>query len=118
MNTTLWTIQGILAIIFTASGSIIMLLPKEKSAAKLSWVNEYSDNTRLFICLSKIAGAAGLILPLWLNILPVLTPIAALGLATIMVLAMAYHIRKKEFKDVPATLLFMALALFIAYNRF
>jgi len=118
MNTTLWIIQGILATVFTASGLIIMLLPKEKLASKLSWVNEYSNGKRYFICASKIVGAIGLIVPLYLNILPILTPIAALGLAMIMVLAMSYHFRKKEYKDVPATVLFLALSLFVAYNRF
>jgi len=118
MNTTLWIIQGILATVFTASGLIIMLLPKEKLTSKLSWVNEYSNGMRYFICSSKIAGAIGLIVPMHLNILPILTPIVALGIAMIMVLAMAYHVRKKEYKDVPATVLFLALSLFVAYNRF
>ena len=118
MNTILWIIQGILATVFTLSGLLIMLLPKEKFVSRLSWVNEYSNNMRYFICGSKIAGAIGLILPMLLNILPVLTPIAALGIAAIMILAMAYHIKKKEYKDVPATLLFLALSLFVAFNRF
>jgi hypothetical protein len=55
---------------------------------------------------------------MYFNILPILTPIAALGLATIMGLALAYHIRKKEYKDTPATIIFLALSLFVAYHRF
>jgi hypothetical protein len=118
MNTTVWIIQGALAIVFTTSGLIILLVPKEKLANKLTWINEYSDNMRYFICLSKIAGAIGLILPMLLGIIPILTPIAALGIATIMVLAMSYHLKKKEYKDLPANILFLAFALFVAYNRF
>jgi hypothetical protein len=118
MNTALWIIQGILAAVFTTSGIVILLLPKKTLSAKLSWVKEYSDTKRYLICTAKIMGAIGLILPMHFNILPILTPIAAIGLAIVMVLAMAYHFHKKEYKDVPATILFLVLTLFVAYNRF
>jgi hypothetical protein len=117
MNTTLWIIQGILATVFFSSGLIIYLL-KNKLGQKLSWLNEYSPKMVLFICSSKIVGALALILPMYFNILPILTPIAALGIATIMILAIAYHFRKKEYTDLPATIIFLALSLFVAYNRF
>ena len=117
MNTTSWIIQGILATVFTLSGTIIYLF-KDKLKSKLSWLTEYSPNMVLFICVSKIIGAMGLILPMYFNVLPILTPIAALGLASIMMLAMAYHFRKKECKDLPATIIFWALSLFVAYNRY
>ncbi|TRX37390.1 DoxX family protein [Flavobacterium sp. ZT3R18] len=117
MNTTLWIIQGILATVFSLSGLIIYLL-KNKLASKLSWLNEYSPNMVLFICTSKIVGALGLILPVYFKVLPILTPIAGFGLATIMILAIAYHFRKKEYKDLPAAILFLALSLFVAFNRF
>lgn len=118
MNTTVWIIQGIVATALASSGLIIMMVSKEKLAAKLSWVKEYSDGTRYFICSSKILGAIGLILPMYLNILPILTPIAASCIAVFMLLAMRYHFIKKEYKDVPATIIFLALAIFIAYQRF
>lgn len=115
MTTTI--IEGILATVFTLSGTIIYLF-KNKLKNKLSWLTAYSPSMVLFICITKVIGALGLILPTYFNVLPILTPIAALGLATIMILAMAYHIRKKEYKDLPATIIFLALSLFVAYNRF
>ena len=118
MNTTLWITQGILATVFFTSGFVIILLPKEKLAKKLSWVKEFPDWLRYFICSSKINGAIGLILPMFLNILPILTPLAACGIALIMTLAMGYHLRKKEYKDVPATVIFLGLSVFVAVNRF
>lgn len=118
MNTALWTIQGLVAITLTASGVIILALPKEKLAQKLSWVNKYSDGMRYFICISKILGAIGLIVPMYFNFVPVLTPIAACFIALFMIFAMRYHFITKEYKDVPATIIFFVLALFIAYNRF
>jgi len=118
MNTTLWIIQGIVATALIASGLIIMLMPKEKLSSKLSWVETYSNGMRYFICSSKILGGIGLILPMYLNILPILTPIAACFIALFMLLAMRYHISHKEYKDIPATVIFFALALIIAYFRF
>lgn len=118
MNTILWSIQGIVATALTVSGVIIMALPKEKLAKKLSWVNEYSNGMRYFICISKILGAIGLILPVYLNILPILTPIAACFIALIMLLAFRYHIIHKEYRDIPATVIFFILSVFIAYNLF
>lgn len=117
MNTTLWVLQGILATVFTASGMVILLF-KDKLKNRLSWLADYPPGMVTFICISKILGAAGLILPVRTGILPVLTPIAALGLATIMLLAFLYHVRKHEYKDLPATILFFGMALLVAIGRF
>ena len=118
MNTLLWILQVVLAVALTASGTIIMIIPKDKLAGKLSWVSEYTDQMRYFICYSKIAGAIGLILPLYLNILPILTPIAASFIALFMIFAMRYHFLHREYKDLPATIIFLVLSLFIAISRF
>jgi len=117
MKTTLWTLQIILATVMTASGTVILIF-REKLKSKLTWLNEYSMAMVAFICLSKIAGGIGLLVPMLSGILPILTPIAAVGIATIMLLAFSYHIRNKEYKDVPATIIFFAMAAFIAYFRF
>lgn len=118
MNTTLWVIQGLTAAILTGSGVIILTLPKKQLAKKLSWINKYSDGMRYFICISKILGAAGLIVPMYFGFFPILTPIAAYFIALFMIFAMRYHFITKEYKDVPATILFFIAALFIAYHRF
>jgi hypothetical protein len=68
-----------------------------------------------FIGISELAGAAGLILPLASGIAPVLTTLAALGLAIIMVLASIYHLRRKEPPTV--TIVLLLLATFVVYRR-
>lgn len=118
MNTTLWILQGMVATALITSGLIIMFMPKEKLTAKLSWVGAYSNGMINVICTSKIIGGIGLILPMYFNILPVLTPIAAFFIALFMLLAMRYHLLNKEYKDIPATVIFFVLALVIAYFRF
>ncbi|HYG40723.1 MAG TPA: DoxX family protein [Cytophagales bacterium] len=116
METTIWTMQGILAAIFTASG-LYILINTEKLKSKLSWLNAYSPTMVAFICIAKIAGAIGLVLPMLTGILPVLTPLASIGIALIMLLALVYHVRKKEYKDMPATIIFFIMAMFVALYR-
>jgi hypothetical protein len=66
----------------------------------------------------EILGAVGLILPAALDIAPVLVPLAATGLATIMVGAAIVMTRRREFKHVLLNLTYLALAAFVAWGRF
>ena len=49
-----------------------------------------------FIGVMELLGAAGLILPAVTGIAPILTPLAAAGLAVMMLLAAPTHLRRKE----------------------
>jgi len=66
----------------------------------------------------EILGAAGLILPALLDIAPVLVPLAATGLATIMVGAAIVTYRRQEFKHVLVDLAYLAMAAVVAFGRF
>ena len=66
--------------------------------------------------ISEVAGGLGLILPWATGILPMLTPLAALGLAVIMIGATIYH-RQRGERPGPTIVLFV-LALFVAVARF
>ncbi len=71
----------------------------------------------VFIALCEIAGAAGLILPFLTRTAPILTPLAALGLAMIALLAAGFHLGRGEMGELfPAAVLF-ALAAFVAWGR-
>ncbi|MDX2174148.1 MAG: DoxX family protein [Bacteroidota bacterium] len=117
MNTTISVIQATLAIVFFASGAIILIL-KEKLKSKLSWLNFYAPKMVYFICLSKIAGAIGLIIPMLISNTNFLAIISAIGICTIMALAFNYHLKKREYKDMPATILFFILALAVAIYKY
>lgn len=64
-------------------------------------------------------GVIGLILPRLLDIAPVLTPLAAVGLCLVMMGAVTVHFRRHEFKQglglIPT---YLALAAFVAFGRF
>ena len=63
-------------------------------------------------------GAIGLILPAVLDVAPVLVPVAAVGLALVMVGAATTHLRRKETPMVVLNVVLLALALFVAWGRF
>ncbi|MBL7729321.1 MAG: DoxX family protein, partial [Dinghuibacter sp.] len=54
--------------------------------------------------------------PAALRIKPFLTPLAAVGVAIIMILAFVYHLKHNE--PVWSTVAFFAIAVFIAWGRF
>lgn len=63
-------------------------------------------------------GCIGIIVPWYLGILPVLTPLAASGFALIMLAGLVNHTIKKEYKMLPMLSLILVMAAFVAYYRF
>ena len=59
-----------------------------------------------------------MILPAWTGIAPILTPIAATGLALTMVLAATVHFRRKEYQMIGVNATLFAFAAFVAVMRF
>ena len=61
-------------------------------------------------------GAIGLIVPQLTRIRPLLTPLAAAGLAVIMVLAGGFHVMRHE-PGLMVNVVFCALCAFVAWGR-
>jgi uncharacterized membrane protein YphA (DoxX/SURF4 family) len=118
MNIAIWIMQGILAVAFAMAGFMKSTTPKSKLEEKMPWAKDYSAGTIKFIGLSEILGAVGLILPMLLNILPILTAISAVALALVMVLAAFTHLKGKEYKEVGFNSVLAVLALVVAVARF
>lgn len=118
MNIVLWVLQGLLGAAFIAAGLMKSIQPKEKLPANMTWTSRYGPGTIKFIGVTELLGGLGLILPWATGIAPVLTPIAAVGLLVIMLLAVADHVRAKEYSVLPVNLVLGALALIIAIGRF
>ncbi|WP_238008137.1 DoxX family protein [Dactylosporangium sp. AC04546] len=118
MNVFLWVLQILLGVAFLGAGVMKSTQPKEKLAGNMTWVNRRSAGTVKFIGVMEILGGLGLILPWATDIAPILTPLAAVGLALVMVLAIADHVRAKEYPVIPVNLVLGALAVVIAIGRF
>jgi len=117
MNIALWVVQAVLALAFIAAGSMkVFAYEKYKAMSEKNGPMDLKRGLVTFIGLSELAGAIGIILPMAANVAPWLSPIAALGLAMVMLLAVFYHLRYHESPAVPAGL--FALALFVAVGRF
>ncbi|WP_406019785.1 DoxX family protein [Nocardioides sp. NBC_00850] len=118
MNVFLWILQALLAAMFLMAGVMKATQPKEKIAAKLPWAEDYSAGTVRFIGIVELLAAVGLILPAALGILPVLTPLAATGLAVVMVLAMNVHRRRNEPGAIAFNAAILVVAAVVAWGRF
>ena len=120
MNLTLWIIAGLLAAVFLVAGANKLFIPQEKlaKAPGAGWVLEFSAGFVKALGAVEILGAVGLILPALLDIAPILVPLAAVGLALIMVGAAIETFRRHEFKHVLLNLIYLALAAFVAWGRF
>lgn len=119
MNTALWIVAGVLAFVFVGSGVLKLVVPKDKLvAAGQGWAADVDPNAIRGIGAAEVAGAIGLIVPPLVHILPVLVPLAAVGLALTMVGAIVTHGRRKEYPNVAINVVLLGLALFVAWGRF
>ena len=104
MTIALWIAQGFAALIFLLTGTLKVVTPKEKLAEKMHWAAAWPPSRIKLLGLAEVAGALGLVLPAALQIAPVLTPIAAVCLAVLMLGAVQTHRRLHE-SFVPALVL-------------
>lgn len=119
VDTALWIVAGLLSLIFLLAGIMKMTQTKEKLSENMGWVEHYEPRTVKLIGLLEVLGAVGLILPAVTNILPILTPLAAIGIALVMVGAMSRHLsRGNETQMVVMNMAFLLMALFVAWGRF
>ena len=117
LHISLWVAQVALALAFGMIG-VTKLTTSEADIIQQSGelVEKYGVALIRFIGIAEVLGALGLILPAALRILPILTPLAALGLATIMGLATALHASKGE--PIVTQVVFLLLTLFVVWGRF
>jgi uncharacterized membrane protein len=120
MNLTLSIITGLLAVVYLVAGVGKLIVPKEKLAAFPGggWAEDFSAGAVKAIGALEVLGAVGLALPAALGVAPVLVPLAAVGLALLMVGAVITRLRRHETKAMVADLVYLALAAFVAWGRF
>jgi uncharacterized membrane protein YphA (DoxX/SURF4 family) len=119
MNTFLWTVAGLLAVVFLAAGAMKLTQPKAKLAATgQGWVEDFSAAAVKGIGLLEVLAAIGLILPAALDIAPVLVPLAATGLGLMMAGAAITHARRKELPNIAVNAVMLGLAAALAWGRF
>ncbi len=118
MNILLWLVQILLACAFGMAGFMKSTQAVDVLAANgINWAPQLPLALVRFIGISEFLGAVGLILPALTKIKPFLTPLAALGLLTIMILAMGFHVSRGEAGALPFNIVLGGLAAFVAWGR-
>ena len=115
MKIAVWVVSGLLTLYFLFVGA---------SKAFMPWETLEAGSMGVPVILLKIAGfaeiigAIGLIVPAATRILPILTPIAAVGLVGTMISACAINIGLGIVPMAIATAVAALLTAFVAWARF
>jgi uncharacterized membrane protein YphA (DoxX/SURF4 family) len=118
MNVVLWIVAGVLAAAFLVAGLTKLIQPKEKLAGQMGWVEDFSPGVIKLIGGLEVLAAVGLILPAALDIVPVLVPLAAVGLVVLMAGAAITHLRRHEPQMVVINAVLLLLAVVVLWGRF
>jgi putative oxidoreductase len=114
MNIVLWVVQVLLALAFAAHGAMMLFPPPEIAAQMNANLPRWFS---LFIGVSEVAAAIGLILPGLSRIMPFFVTWAAVGISIIMVSATGYHASRGEYSSAATTFVLLLMAVFVVYGR-
>ncbi len=117
MNIVFWIIQILLAAFFLTVGSIKVVLPKAKLKKVFEWTDDSSENKIKIIGAFEILGALGLFVPGVYPLSALIIPLAATGLAIIMVLAALTHYNRGEKNDIVLNVVVFLFLLVIIVGR-
>lgn len=131
MNAALWTAQIFLAVLFLVSGALKVSMRKDRLIATgQSGVAPFPPAVIKATAACELLAVAGLLLPRLTGVAPQLTPLAAVGLAIVMVGAVTSHASllradraagrgaSREAAAVASTVVILAVCVFVAAGRF
>jgi len=113
MNAALWVVQALLAALFLFAGGMKLVMPLDALKGPVPLPGLFLR----FIGVCEVLGGIGLILPQLTQIRPTLTPIAAAGLALIMVGAVVITVAGEGVGMALIPLVTGLLCAFVAYRR-
>lgn len=112
----IWILQWFFGLYFVAIGVMHFIVP-EGLPEILSWMYDLDPTIHYITGTAEILGGLGLILPGLTGILPELVPLAAVGLAVIMVGAIVWHATRGEMLQIGNNVFLLAAMAYIAYGR-
>ncbi|MDJ0755078.1 MAG: DoxX family protein [Ardenticatenaceae bacterium] len=123
MDIVLWILQALLAVMFLMAGLMKATRSKEQikesGGERMAWVDSLSEGQVTTIGVLEVLAGIGLILPQLTGILPILTPLAAVGLVLTMIGAALLHIQRGDgAQSIMTNIIILLLAAFVAYGRF
>jgi len=119
MNTALWIAQTLLALVFLGSGLAKATMSKERLIASgQTGVAPFPISVIRVIAVLEILGAIGIVVPQATGIAVVLTPLAAVGFAVVMIGAAISHWSLGERAQVfGVNLVLFLISVFVVLGR-
>lgn len=105
-----------LCIVFLYFGALKLFMPIEQIAKRVSWAHDYPPSRIKFFGFVEILGALGLVLPYYLDFFPILTPMAATGLAMVMAGSATVHLKRDEMNMIFLNIFIIFLLAGIGFN--
>jgi uncharacterized membrane protein YphA (DoxX/SURF4 family) len=119
MNIFLWIVTILLAVAALGAGVTKVSQSQEKlQAGQMKWVEDFPGGVVKLIGALEILAAIGLILPPLVHVATIFVPLAATGMALIMIGAIITHVRRKENQPLPINVVLLVLAVIVAWGRF
>ncbi|MBZ0265190.1 DoxX family protein [bacterium] len=118
MNIVLWVVQILLAAVFLlAGGTKLLYAPERLVEMGMAYAGYVPSALVKLAAFAEVVGAVGLILPSLFRFSPEYTPRAAIGLATVMLLAAGTHLLNGEANLMFVPLILLVLCSFVAWGR-
>jgi uncharacterized membrane protein YphA (DoxX/SURF4 family) len=119
MDTVITILQVAISVAFIGGGLFRFFMPYDRYTQfhGQGWANDFQpEHIRLIGLLEAIAGVC-IIVPLLLDTMAMLAPLAAVGIALVMSGAMTTHMRRLEYPRVAGNMMWLSFALLVAYDR-
>jgi uncharacterized membrane protein len=112
MGIAYFIVAGLVALVSFAVGILKLVRTREQlQAMGQAWTADFTDLQVRLIGAAEVLGAVGLIVPMATGILPVLSPIAGIGIAVIQAGAFVTHARRAgERQNMIGNMVVFALA--------
>ena len=118
MSAVLWLLQIVLALVFIGLGLLKVTRSRQRLLTVAPWVEDYPEPVVTSIGVLELLGAAGVVLPAVFGVATVLVPVAATGLAILMLAAVVTHLLRHENQQATAPAVLLLAALAVALGRF
>ena len=117
MDVILWIAQILLALVLVLFG-LTHATRRDQATDRQAWMLAVPKPLMTTIGVLEILGAVALIVPWATGIVPWLTPVAAIAVVVLMVLAAVFHARRpSEMPNIALNAVLGVVAAFIAYGR-
>jgi uncharacterized membrane protein YphA (DoxX/SURF4 family) len=118
MNIALWILQILLAFAFVGHAFLMFRPSPERLQSGMKYILEMPAGLRLFAAVAEGLGGLALIFPALFHTFDWLTPLAAAGLALLMLGAIVFHLQRREYPNIGLNAVLGVLAVVVAWGRF